>query len=70
MLSAYINDCLKRPVLIHSKELQTFVDMPDDVSNCALVFLRTGFESVDAGCCNRHQARAMIGCFSSKYRIL
>lgn len=31
MLLAYINDCLKRPVLIHSKELQNFVDMPQDV---------------------------------------
>jgi hypothetical protein len=32
MLSVYINDCLKRPVLIHSRELQTFVEMPEDVS--------------------------------------
>jgi len=28
---AYINDCLKRPVLIHSRELQMFVEMPPDV---------------------------------------
>lgn len=31
MLNAYLNDCLKRPVLIHSRELQNFVDMPPDV---------------------------------------
>ena len=41
MLSAYINDCLKRPVLIHSKELQNFVDMPEDVSSPNPVLHRT-----------------------------
>ena len=31
VLLAYIQDCLKRPVLIHSRELQQFTEMPDDV---------------------------------------
>lgn len=31
MLLAYLNDCLKRPVLIHSKELQNFAEFPQDV---------------------------------------
>lgn len=31
VLLAYINDCLKRPVLLHSRELQDFTEMPEDV---------------------------------------
>uniref|UniRef100_A0A6U4LX31 PX domain-containing protein n=1 Tax=Hemiselmis andersenii TaxID=464988 RepID=A0A6U4LX31_HEMAN len=31
MLLAYLNDCIKRPVLIHSRELQNFCEMPADV---------------------------------------
>ena len=31
VLLAYLNDCLKRPVLLHSRELQDFAEMPEDV---------------------------------------
>ena len=31
VLIAYLNDCLKRPVLLHSRELQDFAEMPEDV---------------------------------------
>ena len=31
VLIAYLNDCLKRPVLLHSRELQDFCEMPEDV---------------------------------------
>uniref|UniRef100_A0A7S0EBX0 PX domain-containing protein n=1 Tax=Hanusia phi TaxID=3032 RepID=A0A7S0EBX0_9CRYP len=31
ILLTYINDCLKRPVLLHSRELQQFTDMPPEV---------------------------------------
>jgi hypothetical protein len=31
ILIAYLNDCLKRPVLLHSRELQDFCEMPEDV---------------------------------------
>ena len=31
VLIAYLNDCLKRPVLLHSRELQNFCEMPEDV---------------------------------------
>lgn len=31
VLIAYLNDCLKRPVLLHSRELQDFTEMPEDV---------------------------------------
>eukprot|EP00290_Baffinella_frigidus_P012676 CAMPEP_0180158092 /NCGR_PEP_ID=MMETSP0986-20121125/26681_1 /TAXON_ID=697907 /ORGANISM="non described non described, Strain CCMP2293" /LENGTH=187 /DNA_ID=CAMNT_0022107837 /DNA_START=48 /DNA_END=607 /DNA_ORIENTATION=- len=31
VLLAYIQDCLKRPVLIHSRDLQDFVEMPEEV---------------------------------------
>lgn len=30
VLIAYLNDCLKRPVLLHSRELQNFCEMPED----------------------------------------
>mmetsp|Transcript_19660 Transcript_19660/g.38206 ORF Transcript_19660/g.38206 Transcript_19660/m.38206 type:complete len:176 (+) Transcript_19660:317-844(+) len=31
MLLVYLSDCIKRPVLIHSRELQNFCEMPQDV---------------------------------------
>jgi len=31
VMLAYLNDCLKRPVLLHSRELQDFTEMPEDV---------------------------------------
>mmetsp|Transcript_15601 Transcript_15601/g.31233 ORF Transcript_15601/g.31233 Transcript_15601/m.31233 type:complete len:183 (+) Transcript_15601:39-587(+) len=31
MFVAYLRDCLKRPVLIHSRELQSFCEMPPEV---------------------------------------
>ena len=31
VLIAYLNDCLKRPVLLHSRDLQDFCEMPEDV---------------------------------------
>ena len=31
VLIAYLNDCLKRPVLLHSRELQDFCEFPEDV---------------------------------------
>ena len=31
VLIAYLNDCIKRPVLLHSREMQDFAEMPEDV---------------------------------------
>jgi hypothetical protein len=60
MLSAYINDCLKRPVLIHSKELQNFVEMPEDVSSfprCVVAQHEFFVTQCLAGSRDCHQAR-------------